>query len=399
MAEMKNVKLATEDKFKIAFTLLVVLYPIFNRYKAPIPILTMSEFALMLFFIMAAVRFRVTSFPVIWSAFALCVYMAFDIAVNSMELKGASLGIGAGTALRIVCIYFLYAFLANRFMNKRFGERALVLVSLIVSTYGLIQLAASFLGIVLTTYIPGLAIMEENSLDIAVASKMAIGLQFRCQSILNEPAALCCYLILPITLLLFGSGKFKHRYVLAGYFSLVCVASMSSTGIIVVSLLWLVKLLKSICESNIDARKLFLAFCLGLLFVIVLVLGTNVFEYFINRTFGGEGLSGLSNGTRFYALNVALSSSDSPLHILFGILTSQTVDYLPGYARAYYLYGAVGLLLFLLVMLCAAARGDDESKWVVGVFAILNIGTEIMLGNFAIYYLCFAADNRVVAKR
>ena len=76
-------------------------------------------------------------------------------------------------------------------------------VSFFVALYGIIQTIASLFGKILTTYIPLLPIMGTNNLDDEIRLRASYGLAFRCQSILNEPAALCCYLILPIILCLF----------------------------------------------------------------------------------------------------------------------------------------------------------------------------------------------------
>lgn len=377
------------------FTVFVVVYPIFNRYQSVIPFLTISEFVFLLLFMVAAIRFNVFTFRIEWAAVALSVYLLLDIFLHADTLSSSAMAQGAGTAARVALLYLLLSFMGRDFVDFDFGFRVLIIVSILISLYGLIQTAAAHLGIVLTTYIPGLPIMGEGNLDVEVREKMAFGLTFRMQSVLNEPAALCCYLILPITMLLNSEREIRHGKELALFLSSVCVLSLSSTGIIVMLVLWGYFALRSLINRNIDARILVLSAMAGIAGLVVVFTCTDIWSYFMTRTFGNAGLSGLSEGTRFYALKTALSASDSPFNVLFGVLAAQTEDYLPGFARTYYLYGLCGLALTVFIMFVFARQGSKLSRWIVAIFAFLNVGTEIMLGNFAIYYLCFAsAANR-----
>lgn len=388
-------EVSTYKLFCRVFTVFVVVYPIFNRYQSVIPFLTISEFVFLLLFMVAAIRFNVFTFRIEWAAVALSVYLLLDIFLHADTLSSSAMAQGAGTAARVALLYLLLAFMGRDFVDFDYGFRVLIIVSILISLYGLIQTAVAHLGIVLTTYIPGLPIMGEGNLDVEVREKMAYGLTFRMQSVLNEPAALCCYLILPITMLLNSERKIRHGKELALFLSSVCVLSLSSTGIIVMLVLWGYFTLRSLINRNIDARILVLCAMAGIAGLVVVFTCTDIWSYFMTRTFGNAGLSGLSEGTRFYALKTALSASDSPFNILFGVLTAQTEDYLPGFARTYYLYGLCGLALAVFIMVVFARRGSKLSRWIIAIFAFLNVGTEIMLGNFAIFYLCFAsAANR-----
>mgnify|MGYP004526973817 CR=1 FL=1 len=388
------VKRSSFETFCRLFTVLVVVYPIFNRYQSVVPFLTISELVFLLLFVVAIVRFRVFTMRVNWMALAFAVYLLFDIVLHAGMLSNSVWAQGAGTAGRVALLYLLLAFMGRNFMDFDFGFRVLIGVSVLVGVYGLIQTAASHVGIALTTYIPGLPIMGTDNLDAAVRAKMDYGLTFRMQSILNEPAALCCYLILPITMLLNGEGEVEHGNAIAVFLSAVCVLSLSSTGIIAVLVLWGFYVGRRFTERNIDARILLLGLMMAIVAFALIAAFTDIWSYFVNRTFG----KGLSGGTRFYALDTALSASGSPLNVLFGVLTARTEDYLPGFARAYYLYGLCGLVLITLVMLLTARCGDALSRWIVAVFIFLNVGTEIMLGNFAIYYLCFASRAAIVRR-
>lgn len=388
-------EVSTYKLFCRVFTVFVVVYPIFNRYQSVIPFLTISEFVFLLLFMVAAIRFNVFTFRIEWAAVALSVYLLLDIILHADTLSSSAMAQGAGTAARVALLYLLLAFMGRDFVDFDYGFRVLIFVSILISLYGLIQTAVAHLGIVLTTYIPGLPIMGEGNLDVEVREKMAYGLTFRMQSVLNEPAALCCYLILPITMLLNSEREIRHGKELALFLSSVCVLSLSSTGIIVMLVLWGYFALRSLINRNIDARILVLCAMAGIAGLVVVFTCTDIWSYFMTRTFGNAGLSGLSEGTRFYALKTALSASDSPFNVLFGVLAAQTEDYLPGFARTYYLYGLCGLALTVFIMFVFARRGSKLSRWIVAIFAFLNVGTEIMLGNFAIFYLCFAsAANR-----
>lgn len=376
----------------------MVLYPILSRYASPIPFVTLSEFCLILFTVISIFEsnkkyFLVREIVVFLTYLCFCFFWAWFCT------PGGKLTDAIGTLLRLFFLYAILSFLSKRYFEIEWAEKALINVSFFVALYGIIQTIASLFGKILTTYIPLLPIMGTNNLDDEIRLKASYGLAFRCQSILNEPAALCCYLILPIILCLFveRQNNRKNQKAKAIFFSFTSLISMSSTGIIMVLLLWLMYFVR-----RINSRK-------ELLNRVILVLGAGVFggiflvtsgiwKYFVNRTFQGNiGLEGLQNGTRFYAINDMLGASHSIGGILFGGGMAQTADYLPGWARIYRYLGIIGFFLMVWMLYRFYKRCNQVGKKIIIAYFVLNIGTEILLGPFAIYYLSFVLGNMTIS--
>ena len=131
-------KRSSFETFSRLFTLLVVVYPIFNRYQSVVPLLTISEFALLLLFIVSVFRFRVFTMNIDWIAFIFAMYLLFDITLHTEMLSGSDWAQGAGTAGRLALLYLLFAFMGKNFMDFDYGFRALIYVSVIVAVYGLV---------------------------------------------------------------------------------------------------------------------------------------------------------------------------------------------------------------------------------------------------------------------
>ena len=109
----------------------------------------------------------------------------------------------------------------------------------------------------------------------------------------------------------------------------------------------------------------------------------------MTATFRGNTLkASIENSSRFYALQKVFEAQ--PIEtILLGSGMAETSYYLPGYFGVYYSMGLIGLLLTLYMHIRLYIKGDNEQKVLMLCFAVLNIGSKISLGSFAIYYLPF----------
>lgn len=386
-----------------AFCILVTVYPIFNRYQAPfVHQLTLSELVLIVFCLLAILFTRFSEKRFALPLLFFLAYLLFHVALDCARLTGSELFDSVGTSLRVVFLYVAIAIFSKDFFDRDFATRFLFFVAFAVAAYGLLQAIMSHLGVSLTTYIPFLTIMGDTNMDVEIANKIGYGLRYRCQSILNEPAALCCYLILPLILCLFPNGQERDggnpRYGLAAFFTLVCFVSASSTGIIVACVVWIVFALHGKQATKAAREKKMAILVVTCVLVAAVFSYSGLFDYFVSRTFGG----GVSGSTRFYAIGDMFASSNSLLGILFGAGLQQTEEYLPGFARVYYCLGLIGFLAITMYLIHLFKWADRQGRMVVLFFVVLNVGTEILLGNFAIYYLPFAVpaiENQATQER
>ena len=111
------------------------------------------------------------------------------------------------------------------------------------------------------------------------------------------------------------------------------------------------------------------------------------------RTFRESSFGDFSSSTRFYAINDMFTASDSFLGILFGQGLSAIDNYLPGFARSYLNMGLVGVLIILVMFFQIYIKSNSLQKEILILFIVLNIGTEIILGPFALIFLCIAVSK------
>ena len=146
-----------------------------------------------------------------------------------------------------------------------------------------------------------------------------------------------------------------------------------------------------IFQNNHLSTKQFLA---GAIIAIIgtFAIGTftyhvGIWDFFLNRTFYHTA-GGLMASTRFYALQDMFLSSHSVIGILFGEGMAQVENYLPGFARMYLYLGLNGLLLIAFFLFRMYTRQTLLQKNILLLFLFLNLGTESILGAFAMLYLC-----------
>lgn len=371
---------------KLLFSILVAVYPIFIRYASLIPYITLAETGLLAFWVFH--MFKAHGRIKIYAATTLlCAFLLIDVVMALVGNSAIDPVDSAGTALRLIFLYASIAILSQEYFDFEIGYKAFRIVGFILSVYAIIQTVAAFTGRYLSTYLPFLPIMGTQNIDNDILYRASYGIQFRPCSLLNEPSDLAVYLILVIFLLLFYR-RGKRETAIAIFHTLVCFISRSSTGIILCLLIWCLYFarFRSLNKSQIVNRMVgMVAGAVGATFVLI---RTGIWQYFVDRTFQGNlSIGGLSTSTRFYAIQKMFESSGTLKGLLFGAGLATTEDYLPGFARIFYCMGLLGLIVFFVYLIAAYRKGSQRQKLLLVLFAFLNIGTEIILGRYAMVYL------------
>jgi hypothetical protein len=380
---MLNIRMGSLIENRI-ITFLIVIYPILHRYRAIIPILTLSEFLMILLLGMLILKRK--KFMIDKKTVAIVLYLIFS-AIWAIVIPSNNTQDAVGTTARLITIYSLLCIIPT-FFDYCYGYRILLKISALVGIYEILQIVFARFGILLTTYIPFLPIMEDMNKDIYILSHFQSGFRFRPYSLLNEPAALCVYLILPLALIMFKTDKSKKEHILAVFLSACCVFSLSATGIMVMAFIWVLYFLNRIKTGVIKRVEIVL-----LLFVIVsgiaIICSTDIWTYFMTQAFHGRiSMDGLMQSTRFRDLNSILYNRGL-VETVLGSTLAYNGAYLPGWIRVYYGLGILGVSLFAFYLIGIYKSSDDCQRYTMLIFMVLNIGTEIMLGGFAIYYLSF----------
>lgn len=367
-----------KETVKKIITITVVLYPIFFRYMSFIPSITVSEIFLMIIILIAGsmhkYRLEIDKGLLFFWAHMFIYALCMLLGTNRFD--------ELGTEFRLVFLYFAIVFIHPYFEYSK-GIKYLNNVSVFIAVYGLIQIAAYHFGMVLPTELPFFTAYRDAHSEMLALKEFGFNLRIR--SLFGEPAELCHYLILPLTISLFGKEKVPHGLLLSILYSFVCIASMSSTGIIMVIFLWGVYLL------DFKKRK-----TKGFVFIVALVIigafltvFLGIWDYFVLRTFSG----GVEKSTRFYAIQEMFAGSSSLSGFLFGIGMSEPEKFLPGFARLFLWQGIVGVLLYMYYMIKIARECHSEKKVIWIVFLVLNMGAALLLGDFALLYLSFLTAN------
>lgn len=386
----------TVIKSKQLFCIFIALYPILNRYQAPVPFLTLAESLFLLFFLSNAVlRFRKTvtlKTELLPFCLYLFCYVFFVFAFESGEAANDTIG----TGLRLLYIYVMLSVLVNQNFDIEYGCICIRKTAIFLSGYAILQFICYYAGILLTSYIPLLPVMGENMDVTRYRQYMTYGISFRPCSLLNEPAHLATYLLLSLALVLFSEKKSRNWVWEAVLLTVTCFLSKSSTGIMVSIVVWFYFWIQT---KNMSLRKLSKRLFIGIIgttAIAAFLHYSGILSYFVNRTFGGSlSVSGLLSSTRFGDLETMFQSSNTLAGILFGAGLSETENYLPGWARLYYTLGLVGLVLVILQVRRMYKKGLPLQRNVTILYSLLNIGTEILFGNFAVPFLCIIMADKI----
>lgn len=382
------------NNLKKYFSLIVVLFPILNIYASPIPKVTLSEFLLFLFFVVAICIYN-TRLKVTMVFLLFCVYIFIDTFIVLTIVPDSLIGDSVGTLARLLFLYAMLFLFSKQFFDFGFGVKALHIVSSIISIYALIQTFFALFDIYLINYIPFLPDMGEGAGNTyaEILAKAAYGLQFRPCSILREPSAVGCYLSLSLSILLFTNKKPRIFLFLSLLYSLVMFITMSSTAIIMLCILWVCYFWKYSIKNRKSIQKI-IPFVFAIFLVLIIAGATGIIEYFMERTFGGDfSISGLMQSTRFKAISSMFDSSDTWHGVLFGAGLQDRKEYLPGFARVYYGMGLIGFFLVIIQLYQMYKTSKGEQKMVAISYIILNIGTEILLGCMGFMFLPFIVSE------
>lgn len=379
-------------------TSLLIVFPIFSRYSSPIGLINLSEFvSFILLAFVIVFNYNVVKLDKCIMLFILYIILQ-SILLTGFYTESISNQL-IGTSIRLVYIYLILNIFGKNFFNIDFGKNILIHITLLLSIYAIIQYYFASKGIILTTYIPGLRVMEgvrelENVDDVLIG-QMNYGLQFRPRSLLNEPAHLGTYIVVALAITLFNDKKLRfNNFIYAIIFSITCMLSRSSTAIILMILIWGVFVI-----NNIRSRENQLVVQLLILFTALIIIYTmykdiKSLNYFITKTFGqSRSILEIVNTTRFNQVNESFRSFEGLIDYIFGKGCIRIDYYLPGFIRLIYNFGILGLIIYLYMIKKSTIKNSNLQKIILLVYLIINIGTEVLFGNFIFIFLPFIIND------
>lgn len=374
------------------YTFLIVAYPILGLYKSIIIDITFADFLLLLLFpfLLFSLYFykRKTLFHDIISVnlLILFIYVLLHVLVQMFFYFNNNLIL---STLRYMFYLFNISFLIKTFFDIKFATKILKVTTVISSIFLIIQyILYKFLNI----YIYGSLIQFQiNGSQI----REYIGLYnkgnyIRMSSFFSEPSHFAIYSVLFLLINLNQKKLYFKDYIISFIVSLAILLSESSTGIILLFFIWIMFFLNKIFRSKSNKLLIF-----GLSSIpFIAFINSNSFNIFLNRTFSDNGL-GNAAMRRFESFSLYYNIfGRNTWEILFGKGMINLNKYLPGIVRITYFYGIIGSLIFLLVFTNLYIKKNKLKRKIIFVFLILNIGTEIIFGNFLLLYLAFVVTNK-----
>lgn len=377
------------------YTFVVIIFPILNRYCSFIPRVSIAEILILFAMIMILCidRFKLN---IQQDIFIICSYLLFSIIITTLE--GRINADVLWSTLRLVYLYGIIALFGKRYFDGEYAKGLLVKVCLLIGVYGIIQTLFSVFNIFLPTYFHCFQLLTGIDTDSVVLEKAGYGMRFRAQAVFNEPAQMCTYLLLGLAIILSNRKLETKLLISALVISSACILSISSTGIIVTLLIWSIYYVSNLKNGKIP-KLLIYGVIIMMIAVGLFFWKFDIYDYFIERTFGTCGqIRGIAQSSRFRGLWV-LSNVQSLGDVLFGKGVGDIEAYLPGIARWYYYFGIIGIGVLLLSILGLYKKGDSINRYILFLYLVLNLGTEIMLGNFLVLYLPFVVCNLTLNQK
>ncbi|QQP69552.1 hypothetical protein JHE06_07975 [Carnobacterium sp. CS13] len=379
------------------FTSILILFPILGIYSTFMPGITMGDLLLMIIILFLLIDFikkdvlvsELLYKPMFFYSILIFWNLLYAILVNNLV---QTQGVIIGNTLHYLLYCITIAFFIKQYFNINYAHKFFEIVAVISSVYLIIQyLLLEIFGY----YLPGvLPFMETINTSIDRMFVLAsINKLSRVSSFFAEPSHFAVFGVLFLCINLFSfNNQIKKRSHLSGVIVTIAILlSQSSTGIIVVILLWLLWVLKKVISFEAKRKKLQYILILITLFPILVyfLLNSAVFDVFINRTFSSQGGSAATN--RFGNINIFdYVKGNSIVELFFGKGMIDLIEYIPGFVRSFYFFGLIGVLVTAFLLLYMFKKGNNLQKIIILIFLILNIGTEILFGNFILLYFSFS---------
>lgn len=360
------------------YTILVVAFPILHLYGIGLSTVSFADLLLLLLYplLIAKNKWNKVSFSFLLYAFYICI-VGFSLHPHNAIFK----------VLRYLCYIFALALFSGSFFNFEYGKRLFLKLALFATFFLFFQYICLHLsGFYVPGYLPGVPIMRDELIRHTNNIGMDGG-DLRVRSIFGEPAHYAQYIVGCIALMV-GCKKMNFKWLICLFMGLLL--SASSTGILAGGFL----LMLSLLQVGKIRFKPYVWYLLFLIAGISLYLisqssfyGAAVDKLMDDRTFDG----------RFSGIEVILSNIDySDTEFLFGHGIGSTGVYLPGYLMLFYYLGAVALLIYICANIRIFFRVDKSRKILLLLFALLNVGTEVVMGPFILLFFSFILSrNRI----
>lgn len=287
--------------------------------------------------------------------------------------------------IRFSYYLFFLMLIINDLFSEELALKIYKYVAIFATFYLIIQNILLFgFGISLKGYIPFLPVMRDELIHFT--ENLSATSWARPRSIFAEPSQYGLYVSGYLALSLYKSN-IKDSMFIKIFLSGGCILSVSTTAILVVLLLWIVKIFKYL-KKNINNFVVILVISIILFSIIFLIYSnTSKFDLFIQRI----GISFQNRFGGFIAYNDFIQQNSSLRIILFGSGMDLNIitTWASGLARILFYYGLMGFTFFILAFLYLSLNITKDKKSYLNVIFLMGIFSELWLSNWILLFLPF----------
>lgn len=372
---------------KKLYSVIMPLLPILILYGFEVlPFLTFSDYVLIFFILVNIIENR---FKLVYKKcfVFLILYLAIEplllliISPQNLDFIDA-----AGTAWKLA-LYIWGATLLVRDLQKNIFIKTIRFVGVCSTVYGFLQfLLGTYTHTSLSPYLPLFPVLR-TGLDTQQEGWISYNWTVRPRAWFSEPSTFAVFLLLALLIELFVVQKEERKRMLCLLYAFGIIVSRSSTGVFALIILIIAWMLLNPEDFLYKiSKKTIITFLILLPMGVLFLYKGGYIESFITHTFvNGQGLLTQSH---FIDIRQAFKGNSSILTILFGNgMQDVEAGYLPGWFRAYYCLGITGVFLFIGGFYKLFKISQKRGRIIVLTFALLNFGTEVMLGVFMLLYM------------
>lgn len=358
------------------YTILAVSFPILQLYGIGLSTVSVADLFLLLLypFLIARNRWNNVSWPFLFYVFSVCI-VGFFIHPQESLLK----------VLRYFCYILSLALFSGTFFIFEYGVRVFSKLVVFSTVFLFFQyFCYSFIGVYVPGYLPGLPIMRSELLEFSSLIGTDGGDE-RVRSIFGEPAHYAQYVVGYIAIIVTSP---KRNMKILFLLFLGVLLSGSSTGVIACIFL-LIVLLFQIDKIRLKAYVWYFFFLIGG-GCLYLISHSAFYERAIEKLSDERSIAG-----RFSGIDTILSNLNyTNMDFLFGHGIGSINIFLPGYLMLFYYMGLFCLLTYFLANIVIYLKLDKQKRILLLLFALLNIGTEVVMGPFIVLFFSFILSKK-----
>lgn len=394
-----------QEKVVLLSTVILVISPILNIYKAgtiPLSMAEISYVVLSVVFIFYSLIHKSLKVSKPGKYYSLFLFFSFAISIIMATVLINTITLDFIIKWAQMLVYSIpIIFFSSNFFNRKFGEKLYISISFFLSLFLILQFI-SFQ--VLHVQIKGLLSNLPLNYNLSSASEYYSYLNFhniyRPSSIFIEPAHFSQYVSLALLMELFPLNRKKDQlnstYYRAIVITFALMLSGSAIGFFSVLLFWGYWFWKYFIKQGKFIKSYFMSILLIFL-GIVMVVRTNVFDKFLYRI-STIGDTTSSTGSLRILRGYYIFSLGNPINKIFGIGFGNIINYLikNGITTPYdgnlligneymnslsYILvasGILGFILFLVFLLQSFVYIDSNSKLIL-LYLIVLLSTSAIL--------------------